>query len=121
MRMSKVWQHQDHKDFSLLIPRDREKNFTVYGAISTAGEFVYDIGRSTNKHETEQFIRKWFSDEQGSLMVLDNHRAHTCERLEEFFEELEVETHFLPKCASELSPVEKIWDMMKQSWKKITA
>ena len=54
-------------------------------------------------------------------MVLDNHKSHTSQRLEEVFEDLEIETHFLPKCASELSPVEKIWGIMKQSWRKITA
>ena len=39
-------------------------------------------------HETEKFIRKWFQDEEGSLIVLDNHRAHTSVQVEEAFEEL---------------------------------
>ena len=71
--------------------------------------------------ETEKFIRKWLQGEMGSVIVLDNHRAHTSVQVEEAFEELEIETSFLPKCASELNPVEKIWGVMKQSWKKITA
>ena len=54
-------------------------------------------------------------------MVLDNHRAHTSVDLEEAFEDLEIETLFLPKCASELNPIEKAWGIMKQDWKKITA
>ena len=54
----------------------------------------------------------------GSILVLDNHSAHTSNKLKALMLDKKVDMLFLPPNGSALNPVERVWAIFKQQWAK---
>ena len=57
MRKSRVWQPMSSQEFKLVIPANRGQSITIFGAITTDGEFFYSLAKSTNMRDTTDFIK----------------------------------------------------------------
>lgn len=55
----------------------------------------------------------------GAIVVLDNHRSHYSIRLQEFLNENDVELLFLPPASSVFNPIETVWSVVKDKWRKV--
>ena len=57
-------------------------------------------------------------DLRGAVIVLDNHRAHKVEEVEQLLLRLGAETLFLPPASSVMNPIEVLWAVVKRRWGK---
>lgn len=54
----------------------------------------------------------------GTVLVLDNHRAHMTGKVLELFQELQFQLLFLPPASSILNPIETLWAHVKRQWRR---
>ena len=52
------------------------------------------------------------------MVVTDNHQAHHSYATQGFLQANNLEMVFMPKYSSVLSPAERFWSMVKNSWRK---
>ena len=57
-------------------------------------------------------------DLNGSVIVLDNHRAHTSNIVKEFANSIDCELLFLPPVTGMFNPIETVWSLVKRLWRK---
>jgi hypothetical protein len=110
-RISKVWAPKNEPIY-LDLNKERGHNVTVIGAVCShwAGEeFQYTLADCTNSINVKIFIKHIapLVPPEGGYMVLDNHAAHTSDKVINFaWSECKLRFLFLPPCASELNPIE---------------
>ena len=62
--------------------KDRGKNFTMIGAISTHSDRPYvEIAPKTMKMYVITFLENYLRDHNGAVLVMDNHKAHKSKEL----------------------------------------
>ena len=106
-RLHRVWQ----KPGRLLIRKagGQRQNVTIIGALSShGGKLFAKLAPTTNAEEVESFFLEMAArhDLRGSVVCLDNHRAHLSRRVKELFQELQCQLFFLPPASSQLNPIE---------------
>ena len=57
-------------------------------------------------------------DLRGTVLVLDNHRAHHTEEVIEFLRSVGAEPLFLPPASSIMNPIEVLWASVKRRWRQ---
>ena len=90
------------------------------GALSNhGGEFFYKLMPTTNAIEVEAFFIEMAEkyNMSGSVVIMDNHRAHLSRRVKELFQELQCQLFFLPVASSNLNPIETVWSHLKRKWR----
>ena len=119
-RSSKRWQPKDGIREQLC--KNQGSNTTILGAMS-AGHFFYRLGESTNREVVFKFFEQLAQayDLQGSVVVLDNHRAHHVEEVTGLLRSKGAETLFLPPATSILNPIEVLWSLVKKRWRNVLA
>ena len=71
---------------------------------------------TTNKENLMNFMDMLLTSSlklHKSIMVLDNHRAHTSKDFVEMAKEHGLELLYLPPYSPELNPIEKLWSQVK--------
>jgi transposase len=53
-----------------------------------------------------------------TIVVLDNLRVHHSKQLHEFLDEKTFSFQFLPPQSCELNPIEKVWSLLKNQYRK---
>jgi transposase len=119
--ISKTWQFSRDR-ISFVQPDSKPKNVTLYGAITESkGIFSYHQCETTNIENFVEFVAVMKRDElnlKNAIIVMDNHSSHQSHIVKNLLAEEEVEIMYLPPYCSELNPIEKLWALMKQYWKK---
>ena len=90
------------------------------GALSAhGGELFSKLIPTTNAIEVEGFFLEMSSkfNLSGSIVIMDNHRAHLSRRVKELFQELQCQLFFLPVASSILNPIETLWSQLKRKWR----
>ena len=83
----------------------------MIGALSShGGELFSKLVPTTNAIEVEKFFLEMAAKHNltGSVMVMDNHRAHLSRRVKELFSDLRCQLFFLPVASSVLNPIETV-------------
>ena len=100
--------------------KDRGCGLTIFGAISNKRpELKYLIAKSTNKEDTVNFFEKLKREWEGFwnvIVVMDNHRAHHSNIVQDLLNKDGVDLMFLPPISSPLNPIEKVWSCLKHHW-----
>ena len=118
---SKIWQPK-----SSVLPlvvqwtKNKENNITIIGAISVQSNIVFSsVKYSTNIETVHDFYKRYRTSEKlfDKVIVMDNHRAHWSEKIQEFLETNGATPAFLPPCSSYFNPIETIWSWVKAKWK----
>ena len=104
------------------LSKSQGSNTTILGAMS-AGHLFYRLGESTNREVVFKFFEQLAQayDLRGSVIVLDNHRAHHVNEVTDLLRSKGAETLFLPPATSILNPIEVLWSVVKQRWRKLLA
>ena len=53
-----------------------------------------------------------------AVFILDNHSSHTSEKSKTLMREYGIDFIYLPPYSSELNPIESVWAVLKNSWRK---
>lgn len=93
------------------IPARQGTNVTLLGAVSNFGNMYTMLARTTNKETVEAFLASLGQrfNLTGSVIVLDNHRAHWSEQVRDISKRIKVELLFLPSASSIFNPIETAW------------
>ena len=118
---AKIWQPRDSV-LPLVVQRtkNKENNVTVIGAISVYSSVLsHSVTYSTNIETVQEFYRQYKRNHQlfDKVIVMDNHRAHWSEQIQEFLTENGATPAFLPPCSSYFNPIETIWSWVKCKWR----
>ena len=101
---------------------NHKHNVTVMGALSSTrpGTLFYGVVSTTNSDNVLKFFEAMSEQHNlaGSIVVLDNHRAHLSHSVRQLFRDLKCRLLFLPPASSILNPIESVWSLMKREWRK---
>lgn len=116
--LSKVWVK---KTMTLRKPDGRGRGVSVIGAISEKQGLVhYTILSQSNNAETfSEFISELVRKVKGEAYVyMDNLSVHNAKAVKDHFNE-RIHQRFLPPYSCSLNPIERLWNLTKQRWKKL--
>ena len=74
---------------------------------------------STSIDTVQDFYKRYRNSEQldDKVIVMDNHRAHWSEQIQDFLENNGAKPEYLPPCSSYFNPIETIWSWVKAKWR----
>lgn len=105
----------------LTLPDIRGSSMTAIGAISERrGLILYHIIQGSNNAETfEKFITdlKAMVTWKKTIVVLDNLSVHKAKRVRAHFD-FGFQELYLPPYSCELNPIERLWAVVKGTWRK---
>lgn len=105
----------------LSLPDIRGSSLTLIGALSEArGLICYEIVLGTNNSETfEHFVitLKVCVQSRKTLVVLDNLSVHKAKSVRKHFS-FGFQQLFLPPYSCELNPIERLWNLIKNQWRR---
>ena len=118
---TKIWQPRDSV-LPLVVQRtqQKEKNITIIGAISVQNDSLfYLVTYSTTIDTVQDFYQRYKRSEEldDKVLVMDNHRAHWSEQIQDFLENNGATPLYLPPCSSYFNPIETIWSWVKAKWR----
>ena len=118
---TKIWQPKDSV-LPLVIQRTqkKEENITIIGAISVQNDSLFHlVTYSTSIDTVQDFYKRYRNSEQldDKVIVMDNHRAHWSEKIQDFLENNGARPEYLPPCSSYFNPIETIWSWVKAKWR----
>ena len=74
---------------------------------------------SNNSENFEHFMHELINKIKGSATVaMDNYTVHKSRRVTDHFNE-RVKQMFLPPYSCNLNPIERLWNILKQRWRKV--
>ena len=119
MRNRRTWTSRE-RPVKMVINQTRLKGLTVFGAISSQmAKPVFMIGKSTNKDEVLQFLKRirttsWFTRDTKLFIVLDIARAHVGQRVKTYCSLYNIELLFMPGYSPEFNSIEALWSVIKR-------
>ena len=108
------------RDMALTIPTTRGHSITLIGALSEErGLFHYELISATNTGTTfAMFIAKLKQKCKGpTKLVMDNLSVHKSRSVMQYYDD-KFQVMFLPTYSSVLNPIERVWNLIKQEWRK---
>ena len=108
------------RDMVLQMPSSRGQSFTIIGAISEKQGLVhYSIIQGSNNTERfADFSAELVAKVKGNAVVyMDNFSAHHSKPVKELFND-RVMLHFLPAYSCTLNPIERLWLVVKDKWRR---
>jgi transposase len=117
MQPSRCWVT---RDMTLTIPTERGKSLTLIGALSQRrGLIHYSIFEGSNNTETflEFLQRLKLKCREPAVVVQDNLQVHKAAAVMALYTPA-FRHMFLPTYSSVLNPIERVWNVVKQEWKK---
>jgi transposase len=99
----------------------KTSNFTVYGGISElTGRFTFKIYENTSIDSFLDFMKlfKNRSKKHEIAFVLDNHSSHRSNITQDQLDGIDIGVLFLPPYSSEYNPIERMWALIKNHWRK---
>lgn len=120
-----LWQFQSRcwlrKGMRLTIPDIRGSSITIIGAISEQrGLICYDLVMGTNNTQSfEHFIikLKGMAQARKTIVVMDNLSVHKAKAVKRHFT-FGFQQLFLPTYSCELNPIERLWAVIKNQWRR---
>jgi len=79
----------------------------------------YLVTYSTSIETVQDFYTRYKRSEEldDKVIVMDNHRAHWSEQIQDFLENSGAKPEYLPPCSSYFNPIETIWSWVKAKWR----
>ena len=79
----------------------------------------YLVTYSTSIDTVQDFYTRYKTSEEldDKVIVMDNHRSHWSEQIQDFLENIEAKPEYLPPCSSYFNPIETIWSWVKAKWR----
>lgn len=79
----------------------------------------YLVTYSTTIATVQDFYQRYKRSEEleDKVIVMDNHRAHWSEEIQDFLENGGATPLYLPPCSSYFNPIETIWSWVKAKWR----
>ena len=92
---------------------------TILGAM-TNQLFYFRLADGTNSQTVGQFFSAMADKHSlsGSVIIMDNHRAHYNKEVLDFTMSQGAELLFLPPATSIMNPIETLWNIIKTKWRK---
>jgi len=102
------------------MPSSRGKSITIIGAISEKmGHVHFKVFQGSNTGDTfAQFVTEMLKKIRGKATVfMDNCMVHHSSKVKDLFTD-RVDQRFLPAYSCALNPIERLWHVIKQQWRK---
>ena len=121
-RSNRVWQHQNDPFYHML-PKVNKKNVTVIGAIGKEARqhFKFIIAPKTaTKHVHTFFVklRPFIKNPEKTCIIMDNHTAHRSHKVQDYLQKMGVRVIFTAPGASSINPIENVWSVLKNLWRR---
>ena len=104
------------------LPKSRGHSITVIGALSIQrGHILTNVFTGSNNTGTfSQFILQLKEICAGTktVVVMDNLSVHHANDVVKLFDENHFVAKFLPTYSCDLNPIEKVWHLLKQQWRR---
>ena len=112
------WQFEDE---SVFMPSSKGTGLNCFALLSRANDLVFETTRQrvTSEFVIEQLERLSFSIKKVTVVVLDNARVHTAERVEAmrgFWQQRGLMIFYLPPYSPHLNIAERLWRKLKYEW-----
>jgi transposase len=112
------WQFKDERVF---MPSSKGAGLNCFALLSRANNLLFETtrGRITSEFIIEQLERLSFSIKKMTVMVLDNARAHTSNKVQErrsFWQARGLFIFYLPPYSPHLNIAERLWRKLKYEW-----
>ena len=116
-RARRIWQPRG--GIRIRLSKQHKHNVTIIGALSY-GKLFYRIAPTTNSETVFEFFNQMRLEHElrGTVLVMDNHRAHWSHRVRDLLEAQGCELLFLPPASSVLNPIEVVWAQVKRQWRQ---
>ena len=116
-RPRRIWQPSG--GIRIKLARQHKHNVTIIGALSY-GKLFSRIAPRTNAETVFEFFDQMRREHElaGSVIVMDNHRAHWSHRVRDLLAAQGCELLFLPPASSILNPIEVVWAQVKRQWRQ---
>jgi transposase len=102
------------------MPSHRGSSFSIVGAISDKIGLVHaKVFKGTNDSNVFlEFINELVRKIKGEAIVyMDNYTVHHAKKVKEMFN-VRVVQKFFPAYSCALNPIEKLWHILKQKWRR---
>lgn len=103
-----------------MLPDNRGSSLSLLGAISQQRGLVHFevIVGSNNAITFSNFISRLKDKSKGpSVVIMDNLSVHKSKVVADLFDTDSFKQLFLPPYSSPLNPIERLWAVIKRSWK----
>jgi transposase len=112
------WQFKDEEVF---MPAAKGAGLNCFALLTRANDLVFETTRQrvTSQFIVEQLERLSFSIERMTVVVLDNARVHTSQRVQErrpFWQQRGLFIFYLPPYSPHLNIAERLWRKLKYEW-----
>lgn len=112
------WQFKDDQAF---MPSSKGASLNCFALLSRANDLLFDV---TRQRLTSEFIIKQleglsFSIKKMTVVVLDNARVHTSQKVQErrpFWQQRGLFIFYLPPYSPHLNIAERLWRKLKYEW-----
>lgn len=120
-----VWQSPSRcwlrKGMQLVLPTKRGRSVTIIGALSESRGLVHTemFGGANNTGTFSNFMQRLKNkcSERPTIVVMDNLSVHKARPVLARFDDRFVPM-FLPTYSSALNPIERVWNLVKQEWRR---
>jgi transposase len=112
------WQFKDEQVF---MPSSKGAGLNCFSLLSRANDLLFETTRQriTSEFIIEQLERLSFSIKKVTVLVLDNARVHTSQKVKErrpFWQERGLFIFYLPPYSPHLNIAERLWRKLKYEW-----
>lgn len=112
------WQFAGEEVF---MPTARGAGLNCFALLTRANDLLFDVTRQriTRRFIVEQLERLSFSVKKTTVVVLDNARVHTSQRVQErrpFWQQRGLFVFYLPPYSPHLNIAERLWRKLKYEW-----
>jgi transposase len=112
------WQFKDEKVF---MPSSKGAGLNCFALLSRASELRFETTRKrvTSEFIIEQLERLSFSIKKVTVLVLDNARVHTSQKVQgrrKFWQQRGLYIFYLPPYSPHLNIAERLWRKLKYEW-----
>ena len=103
------------------MPTARGAGLNCFALLTRANDLLFDVTRQriTRRFIVEQLERLSFSVKKTTVVVLDNARVHTSQRVQErrpFWQQRGLFVFYLPPYSPHLNIAERLWRKLKYEW-----
>ena len=108
-------------NMTLAMPTERGSSVTVIGAIDNKdGLLHYKMLKGSNNGDVFiDFLNELKAKIKGrATLVMDNLPVHHSKKVMKHFDSEQLQAFFLPPYSCALNPIERLWAMIKASWRR---
>jgi transposase len=119
-RITRVWQYRNQR-IEIQIPNNRPHGVTIFGASGHSIDPLYMMAKSTSKEAFLDFLKMIKNEvkDTETVIVLDNHGAHTSDLCVDYARINGLTLKFIPRYSCRFNSQERVWSSIKREYSRL--